>query len=848
MPNGDERTLPHIFLPGHGDREDFTSPFGGGGDMALPARNRAQHAAKLRRDIRAAVNAAEAQMAQRDPDIAQGVEGFYLEFEIPAAQAAIVDKLENKRGRNPIELVAVRPAPDDPEEHVLATVYVPTTRKDFYEGKVEKYESEDSVRYEKGPDGADLIDAQGNRVEKSRRPKNEVLVASIDAVRLAQLRSLYTDPADFPPAGQEIWWEVWLRSGAREALLHAAERLNIAIRDHSVRFAEREVVLARATPEALTCLIAHTDIVAELRLNRDTPALFMEMEPTGQIEWTDDALTRLTPPPGDAPAVCVLDSGATRNHPLIEPVLSAADHQAWRADWPPDDNGQWRGHGTQMSGLALYGDLTPILVGNEPITPAHRLESMKILPDRGQNDPDLYGYITASAVSRAEIQASDRNRVFCMAVTADGDHWQGRPSSWSAKVDDLAYGDGSDQRLIVIAGGNIEPSYPAGEYLDQNDAAEIESPAQAWNALTVGATTELCNITDPTFAGWQAMAPAGDLSPCGRTSVTFGDGWPIKPEVVFEGGNCGVNPATGAGDHVDDLALLSTFHRPNERLLTVTGDTSAATALVARMSAQVLADNELAWPETIRGLIVHSARWTDVMRGHLPERPNQSHKRLLVRRYGYGVPALNRALRSASNDVTLVVEGEMQPFQANGGKVKTRDMILHNFPWLQEALEALGDTAVSMRVTLSYFVEPNPGERGWTQKHRYASHGLRFAVKRAEEGMDAFRGRINKAARDEEERGDLGGAEAGWYLGPRLRNRGSIHSDIWEGTAAELASRHAIAVYPTGGWWRQKPALQRADRRIRYSLIVSLEAPVGVDLYTPIQTAISPEVEIDIGE
>ena len=49
------------------------------------------------------------------------------------------------------------------------------------------------------------------------------------------------------------------------------------------------------------------------------------------------------------------------------------------------------------------------------------------------------------------------------------------------------------------------------------------------------------------------------------------------------------------------------------------------------------------------------------------------------------------------------------------------------------------------------------------------------------------------------------GADApGWYFGQRLRDRGSLHSDIWEGTAADLASRHAIAVYPTGGWWREK--------------------------------------------
>ena len=365
--------------------------------MALPSRDRVRHAVKLRRDIAAAVGAAEAQLAERDPAIAAGTEGFYLEFEIPVAQSAVVDKLENKQGRNPIELVAVRPAPDDPQEHLIATVYVPMIRKDFYEGKIDKYETEDQISYEKGLDRKPLTDANGNRIEKSRRPKNEMLVASLDAVRLASLQSLYTDPGDLPADGQEVWWEVWLRSGSRETFMHAARRLDIAVREHTVRFAEREVLLARGTREVIARLIAHTDAIAELRLNRDTPAAFMDMDPTAQIEWVDEVLGRLIPPPDNAPAVCILDSGAARNHPLIEPALAAGDHQAWTAGWTPDDRGQWCGHGTQMGGLTLYGDLTPMLVGNGPIAPAHRLESVKILPDRGQNDPDLYGHIMASA-------------------------------------------------------------------------------------------------------------------------------------------------------------------------------------------------------------------------------------------------------------------------------------------------------------------------------------------------------------------------------------------------------------------------------------------------------------------
>ena len=54
----------------------------------------------------------------------------------------------------------------------------------------------------------------------------------------------------------------------------------------------------------------------------------------------------------------------------------------------------------------------------------------------------------------------------------------------------------------------------------------------------------------------------------------------------------------------------------------------------------------------------------------------------LVRRYGYGVPDLGRALLSTRNDLTLMVEDELQPFQREkGAAVKTRDMKLHRLPW-----------------------------------------------------------------------------------------------------------------------------------------------------------------------
>ena len=185
----------------------------------------------------------------------------------------------------------------------------------------------------------------------------------------------------------------------------------------------------------------------------------------------------------------------------------------------------------------------------------------------------------------------------------------------------------------------------------------------------------------------------------------------------------------------------------------------------------------------------------------------------------YGVRPV-RALRSLSSDVTLVIESELQPYEAEGSQVRSKDMILHDLPWPVETLTALGEMTVEMRVTLSYFVEPNPGERGWTKRHRYAGHGLRFAVKRPEESLHTFRQRVNAAARDEDEQFVSGGNDDGWVLGPRLRDRG-------------------------GGGKSQD--FERANRRTRYALVVSLRAGVDVDLYTEIVNAIGIEVDIDSG-
>jgi hypothetical protein len=435
-----------------------------------------------------------------------------------------------------------------------------------------------------------------------------------------------------------------------------------------------------------------------------------------------------------------------------------------------------------------------------------------------------------------------------MAVTTLDGRDRGRPSSWSATLDRLtsdADNQGATPRLFVVSAGNIREREDWAKYPEQNSLMGICDPAQSWNALTVGAFTDLVELPN----GLSAVAVKGALSPFSTTSQTWVKHYPLKPDVVFEGGNLIQDEIMGpitAGE----LSLLTTHHLPIERPLALATATSAATSLCARMAAQLMATYPQLWPESIRALIVHSAEWTDAMKAmFLPSdrAPTKQDYEHLIRHCGFGVPSLERAMWSASNSLTLAVQDTLQPFKKVKGKDPSpREMHLHELPWPKDELEALGETLVEMTVTLSYFVEPNPSARG-RSRYRYESHGLRFDVKRPTEDIARFRARVNAAALDDENGIANRDADPAWTLGKQKRHRGSIHQDTWKGTAAELASRGYLAVYPSLGWWKTRGALERYDTPARYSLIISIRAPeVDADIYSVVAAKVTPENIIQV--
>jgi hypothetical protein len=173
----------------------------------------------------------------------------------------------------------------------------------------------------------------------------------------------------------------------------------------------------------------------------------------------------------------------------------------------------------------------------------------------------------------------------------------------------------------------------------------------------------------------------------------------------------------------------------------------------------------------------------------------------------------------------------------------------YDLPVPGEMLEELENEIVEMKVTLSYFIEPNPGLSANVDSQRYQSHGLRLNHQRKNETVRRFKQRVNPSERSNPRLRPAGSAPADtrWMLGEDSISAGSLHCDVWTGPAIELLNRTMLCVKPVNGWWRNRASKDICNRKSRYALIVTLKARnVDVDIYTPVRTAIGLPVPVAV--
>lgn len=836
--------FPHIFVPKAPTSLGYTNPNTPFTKFQLPFRpDREGHADRTRRALDLAWAAAKKERDKRQGTALPTLSGTYLELEAAPNFDLRLTSLEDRSAG--IELLNVREEMNGDGNLVMrATIFVPHGAQTKLIRKIQDYRNPEK--------------------DLKSGPKNRKFIESIEEIRRAVLHSFWYDPTKLIPVAEEkVWCEVWLRALKNEQdvvideYLDIAQSLGLETKEGHIQFTERVVILTKASKTDLDNLLASFDNIAEFRRAKETATFWTSMQNATQANWVENLSKRLSVENDTNASLCVLDTGVNYGHPLLSPILLEEDSQTVNPEWLPTDN---YGHGTAMCGTAAFGDKLPFyLETSASVELPFCIESVKLIDHPGiTQDPRLYGLRTQQAFSRAEILKPNKNRVYCLAITSEDGRDVGRPSSWSGALDDAIAGthDGV-RRLCVVSAGNITDPSDWKNYPDPNFVSSAHDPAQSWNALCVGGVTYLDKVQNKELVGkYKPLASAGQLSPYSTTSRSWDKYWPNKPDIVMEAGNLCVDK-NGFTSQDDDLSLLTTSHDLQNSLLGSNFATSAAAGLASEICAQLRAGYPDAWPETIRGLVVHSARWSDELKDQLIRDHTTETEKVttLLRMVGYGVPSLRRALESADNSLTLIAEQEFQPFIKNKKNTgfTANDMHLYELLWPVDALEALPDkTLITIDVTLSYFVEPGPGEKGWRDKYLYRSHGLDFNINKPIETLKEFALRVNKEGRENNQ--NAGGSSVPWYISPmKGRTRGSIHRDWVEMTAEEAKACRFLGIFPRTGWWKERHHLGRAESKTRYSLIVSvrtsdetLSLPIGVSLYNSVANQVDIITETEI--
>jgi Subtilase family len=794
---------PHLPLPG-ATKESYKAPTPGRSSI-IPERNKEAHAAFLRDQL------------QKLQPLTGGQTGIIaLKGELLQPQPAQSKKTQS-------EILAIKR--DIDREQTIAIIRATETSIERLYEKINEYETQFTR-----PRSANGIP----------KPKHMDFINSIDTIEEALITELFVGNRSYLPEQEtEVkWWEVSIAGGeisrdqsnaSRQDLKAICEELDVPIDTRSVAIlVDSQFFLVKTSILKLKQIIAKCNSILNFRA--PSMAIVQYNASSGRVFDVDEVVGIIQRAPENAPRVTVIDTGVNHNHPVFEHVIPHGG--LYTVDASSTSTADYHGHGTSVASIAGFGDITPLLTRNAPFILEHFVESVRIPLDRSGLNIKLWGKVTVDAIEEAESNHPELKRVFNLSIGHHGGEFDGTATSWSEAIDKACYNYGNG-RLMTIAAGNIpDVNVRSDIYPNLNLISPIESPANSYNAISVGAYTELRTFVPPSAAhnhmippanGYHYIADIGELSPHSRTGIAKSI---IKPDIVCEGGNF-IADASGAAAAHDEagLCFLTANHRFQSagQLYCNFWATSKAAPLAARMLAIIWANNPDFLPATIRGLLIHSASWTPSMEAQFRDKNER------IRAFGYGRPDLAFACKSALSAVTVIAEDTLS-LKVTGGD--SRQMVFYKLPWPQDMLTALGSKKVEIRVTLSYFTEPNSR----ISASFYEGASLGWEMQNPTESDTEFLKRINKQRREE---GDSGyRSEIPWQIGSINRRRGSIQADRWKCEAALLATCNHIAVFPKHGWWADKKR-ERPNPTVDYSLIVSIQSEdETIDLYTSVKALV----------
>ena len=478
--------LPHLTLSIDQIRSlPFTSKKGGGGNKRIPSRNKREHADRLKSELTTIQN--------NHPEM--GV--FSIKFSGQPNMDLLCEDLDKKGYK--MELLSTKKVGDE----IIANVRI-DGNKTFNK----------------------LIKAFDNYVNPPLRGGKQVknpfpYVASIEHINEVSLRDLFTDDDSlFPTDTSKHWWEIWITNkdtGNQVSFIQVARLNNITINEHPLIFEDRIVFLMKATVIELTSFVSKCSLIAEIRIAKKIETSIINSSLEEQQELLEQLQNNIQyATESDDTRIVILDGNIIKRHPLLDDAI--VRNQKALPIFNSDNRDE---HATEMASLSLLGDIREASK-KQHIEIHYKIEGVQIF-DGIYDDHELYGIITNNAV---QMTSDNEHSAYIMPVTEDNsDKYRGKPSSWSAYLDNIVF---NNKKLFAVSVGNINGCYYESEYNAIQEDSCIESPAQAWNVISVGSYTNLCNsdlcVAEGAFRAQDADRPLVPDRAVDRLSARHGVG------------------------------------------------------------------------------------------------------------------------------------------------------------------------------------------------------------------------------------------------------------------------------------------------------------------------------------
>ena len=357
-----------------------------------------------------------------------------------------------------------------------------------------------------------------------------------------------------------------------------------------------------------------------------------------------------------APVIGIIDSGVNA-HPLLDDIIVGAIGVPATLGTADDC-----GHGTRVSGVAVFGDLRTQL-RHGTLTRLTRIASAKVVNAAGKFDERrLVPSQMREAVTR--LRGEFGVRIFVVALgdtkrTYDG----GKVGPWAATLDELA----RELDVVIIASaGNRSPR--SGNRLEQavteypgyllEPANRFCEPAGAINVLTVGALAHGEGLDEQLGQDVRVRAITRTSEPAPFSRVGPGVGGATKPDLVDVGGTMVYDPVVGrlrGGEELPSAGVLTLNHLFLDQLFTCGSGTSYAAPAIAHKASQLLARMPEASANLVRALLAVAARVPDEAAAKLQGLGEHAATHIC----GYGRPDIDRAVYSDDHRVMLYAEDSL---------------------------------------------------------------------------------------------------------------------------------------------------------------------------------------------